>query len=412
MKLIWLSGLCLLLLPATSEAESVAIVGGAVHTAGPARTIDGATILVEDGVIVGVGRDLAIPADVRIIDAHGQRVTPGLMHGASILGLSDVLLADMSNRHSGKGAFGTVSFSVAPGLSRGTVAVADNRRQGLTRAVAMPSANGDMFWGTGVVIVLDEAKDWLQSEGPLVVRIGDAASPGVAWHNLEAALASAAARKPVPPAGSSLSENDMAVLVSVLRRERKLALLVDGQDDIRRAIGLRQRFAIEPVIVGGAEAWRVAGELKETGIAVVLDPQKQLPERFDTIGSTYENAARLDAAGVPFAIASRGLFEQLYNAAGLTQLAGIAVAHGLAWESALRSISAVPAAIFGIDDRYGTIEVGKDADIVVWDGDPLEVTSNALHVFIRGVEQPLTSRRTDLRDHYLAGRARKASGAE
>jgi imidazolonepropionase-like amidohydrolase len=165
-------------------------------------------------------------------------------------------------------------------------------------------------------------------------------------------------------------------------------------------IAFAQREHLRVAVRGAPEAWRVASELAAARIPVILDPLDDLPESFDSVGATLENAARLERAGVRIAFSfDEG---QPHNIRKLRQAAGIAVAHGLPWEAALAALTRNPAEIFGVADRNGSIERGRPADLVLWSGDPLEVTTLADAVFIQGVAQPLTSRQTELRDRYLS----------
>jgi imidazolonepropionase-like amidohydrolase len=173
----------------------------------------------------------------------------------------------------------------------------------------------------------------------------------------------------------------------------------DHAADIRRLIALAQREHLQVAIRGGAEAWRVAAELAAAGIPVILDPLVDLPDSFDSVGSTLENAARLERAGVKVAFsfgdpAPHSMFK-------LRQGAGVAVAHGLPYEAALAAMTRNPAEIFGVADRNGSIARGRPADLVLWSGDPLEVSSLADEVFIQGVRESMRSRQTELRDRYL-----------
>jgi imidazolonepropionase-like amidohydrolase len=143
----------------------------------------------------------------------------------------------------------------------------------------------------------------------------------------------------------------------------------------------------------------VAPQLAAAKVPVILDPLENLPANFDGVGATLENAARLDKAGVRIAF-SFGDSES-HNIRKIRQAAGIAVAHGLPWQAGLAAITRVPAEIFGVADRVGSIETGRLANLVVWSGDPLEVTSVAEQVFIGGKLEPPTSRQTELRDRYL-----------
>jgi imidazolonepropionase-like amidohydrolase len=155
------------------------------------------------------------------------------------------------------------------------------------------------------------------------------------------------------------------------------------------------------VIAGGAEAWLVARELAQAQVPVLVDPLVNLPGSFDQLGARLDNAARLHAAGVTFAFSQSG--DATHNARKVRQLAGNAVANGLPWDAALAALTANPARIFGLADR-GRIEPGQRADLVLWSGDPLEVTTYAEQVWIDGAPVDPRTRQTELRDRYLKAR--------
>jgi imidazolonepropionase-like amidohydrolase len=168
-----------------------------------------------------------------------------------------------------------------------------------------------------------------------------------------------------------------------------LALVADRESDLRQAIALHDDTRLPVIVYGGAEAWRVAKELATRRIPVVIDPTLNLPLSFDTMGARLDNAALLQAAGVPVAFWGSA-FHRTYNAGnGLRLSAGLAVANGLPWIEGLRAITTTPAAMFGLSDRYGRVRPGYDADLVVWDGDPLEPSTGVLHVWVRGREVDL-----------------------
>jgi imidazolonepropionase-like amidohydrolase len=174
---------------------------------------------------------------------------------------------------------------------------------------------------------------------------------------------------------------------------------VERASDIRHVIAFAQHEHLNVAVRGAQEAWRVAGELATAGVPAILDPLDDLPESFDSVGATLENAARLERAGVKIAFSFND--PQPHNIRKLRQGAGIAVAHGLPFEAALAALTRNPAEIFSVGDRNGVIERGRAADLVLWSGDPLEVTTLADAVFIQGVQQPMRSRQTELRDRYL-----------
>jgi imidazolonepropionase-like amidohydrolase len=168
--------------------------------------------------------------------------------------------------------------------------------------------------------------------------------------------------------------------------------------EIRRAIAFAKRNGMKPVIAGGAEAWVVADELARAKVPVLLDALENLPYTFDGIGARLDNAALLNRAGVRIAFTQ---FNESHNARKVRQLAGNAVAHGLPKDAALAALTAQPAEIFGLSGERGRIARGQVADLVLWSGDPLEVTSAADQVWIGGRAVEMRSRQTELRARYL-----------
>ena len=162
----------------------------------------------------------------------------------------------------------------------------------------------------------------------------------------------------------------------------------------------RANPALRFIIHGGAEAWLVADELHRADIPVLVDPLVDLPDHFERLGARLDNAALLQRAGVRIAIAPGPGTVDAQQARLSLQLAGNAVTNGLPWDAAFAAVTRGPADIFGVGDRLGRLERNYLADVVVWDGDPLEVTSAPTAVFIEGRQVPLTSRQTELRDRY------------
>ena len=194
----------------------------------------------------------------------------------------------------------------------------------------------------------------------------------------------------------ALSRLDLEALEPVVKGELPLVLTVDRASDIEAALRLAREYKLKLIIAGGREAWMVAGQLAAAKVPVLLDPLANLPESFEALGSTLESAARLQKAGVTVAF----MTDDAHDVRNIKQSAGNAVSYGMSWEAALAALTIVPARIWGIADHYGSLEPGKDADVVVWDGDPLELTSSPEHVFIRGTEMPQDTRQLRLRDRY------------
>lgn len=190
---------------------------------------------------------------------------------------------------------------------------------------------------------------------------------------------------------------DAEALLRVINGDMPLLFTADRAADIRQVIAFKKRNpTISVVIVNAVEGWRVADELADANIPVILNPENNLPGGFDQIGATLANAGRLHQAGVSVSIGM-----ETHNIRLATQHAGNAVANGLPWQAGLASLTINPARIYGVDNLLGSLETGKTADVVVWSGDPLEVTSHAEQVIIKGELMSMESRQHKLRDRYM-----------
>jgi imidazolonepropionase-like amidohydrolase len=194
----------------------------------------------------------------------------------------------------------------------------------------------------------------------------------------------------------SVSRVDLQALQPVLAGRLPLIVEAHRAADIQAAIRLAREYNLKLIVAGATEGWMVADDLAAARVPVIVKVLNNLPQSFESLGARYENAALLRRAGVQVAITS-GETMKAYN---IRQEAGNAVAYGLPWAEALRAVTLAPAQIWGVADRYGSLEAGKVADVVVWDGDPLELLTRVSNVFIRGREIPLVSRETELRDRY------------
>jgi imidazolonepropionase-like amidohydrolase len=196
-----------------------------------------------------------------------------------------------------------------------------------------------------------------------------------------------------------LSRLDLEGLIPVIERRMPLIVKVDRASDIIDVLAFARAENVRIILDGAAEGWRVASEIAAANVPVIVDPVANLPHSFSELGATLDNAARLRAAGAELILkAGNGV---AHRARELRYGAGNAVAHGLPHHEALAAITINPARAFGVVDRLGSLESGKEADLVLWSGDPFEPLSQPRAVFIRGVEQPLTARPLELRDRYL-----------
>jgi len=401
-----------------AAAATIAITGATVHTMGPEGTLSPAVVLIEDGRIAAVGTDVDIPAGARRIDADGKVITPGLFDPVSVLGLEEVSLESSTVDHVQRGERYTAAFDVAPAVNPRSTLIATNRIEGVTRALVAPSSAGpdeaglrsSVISGMGAVISLSGRPDSVtRSRAALFARLGSGGgavafgSRAEALLRLESALRDAAeyaANADAYARGErralSVSTEDLEALQPVLAGEMPLVVNVERASDIDAALALAREHGLRLVISGGAEAWLRADALATAGVPVILNPFTNLPASFDRLEATLENAARLHEAGVTIAFSAG----DGHNPRNISQAAGNAVAHGLPWHEGLRAITRAPAEIFGVGDELGALRAGLRADLVIWDGDPLEVTSFPERVFIEGEAVPMRSRQTLLRDRY------------
>jgi len=194
-----------------------------------------------------------------------------------------------------------------------------------------------------------------------------------------------------------LSRQDAAALFAAARGNMPFLIKADRASDLLTIIELKNDYNIDVIVVGAAEGWMVADQLAAAKVKVMVDPQENLPDNFDMVGARADNILMLDEAGVEYAIMTRSA-DTSHNVRVISQHAGNAVGNGLSWDKAFAAVSATPSKWFGSD--AGTLSVGKKASFVVWNGDPLEVTTAAKKVYIAGENQELVSRQTLLRDRY------------
>jgi imidazolonepropionase-like amidohydrolase len=266
------------------------------------------------------------------------------------------------------------------------------------------TAGGSFVAGQGGAVILDGRDDAiLAGSRTLFVKVGSEASAysggsrAAQYMLLDQAIREATAR--LPASHQALLQPAGREALARYLDGGRVVFRVDRAADIRRVVAFAQRAGMKPVIAGAAEGWRVARELAQAGVPVLLDPLQNLPESFDAIGARLDNAALLHRAGVRIAFTQSDA--ESHNARTIRQVAGNAVAHGLPWDAALAALTANPAEIFGIAAQRGRIADGQVADLVLWSGDPLEVTSVAEDVIIAGRTTDMRSRQTELRDRYL-----------
>jgi hypothetical protein len=398
----------LLLAPALAGAQDVLIRGARVHTAGDAGTLDRADVLVEDGRIAAVGGNLAAPAGAAVVEANGRPLTPGLFGGVTQIGLEEVNLeestydAELKLTAPAWQHMWRPEFDVTPAFNSRSIVLPVMRVEGVTWGMLSPLAADSLVIGQGSAVTLDGRFDAaLAGSRTLFVNWGSAAHAASGGSRAAQYMLFDQAIREVRDPGSSgpaalLLPEGRAALKAYLAGGRVI-FYVQRASDIREVVRFAKARGMKPVIAGGAEAWVVARELADAGVPVILDPLENLPNDFDRLGARFDNAKLLAEAGVRIAFSQTDSFHLRKN----RQLAGNAVAHGLPWDAGLAAITSSPAEIFGVGGARGRIEKGQVADLVLWSGDPLEVTTVAEHVWIAGRPVEMRSRQTELRDRYL-----------
>jgi imidazolonepropionase-like amidohydrolase len=395
----------LALTASAAAAQPIAIVHAKAWTMDGPAPLDDATIVIDGPRIVSVTAHAAPPAGATVIDAAGRPVTPGLMNAATQIGLTEISSAAGTRDLAAPGGELGPAFDVSRGVEPNSALIELARSDGLTRAVNFPNASGVApYDGLAAQLRLRDGPDVIDHPGAaLFVTIGGNAWPklgarGAQWQVLRDALEKARPVGPEKPAAGAA-----AVLRRVLAGALPLAIITHRESDIRQAIQLAADFHVRVVIVGGGEAWRCADALAAAHIPVVLDPDTNLPYSFDQLGARQTNAAVLARAGVTVAFGLvGGSLEENYNAGlALREGAGIAVSNGMPYFEGLKAVTVNPLSIYDPGAAAGRLAPGQAADVVVWDGDPLEPSTNATAVIVDGQPAHLKTRQDALALRYL-----------
>lgn len=414
-----LSAIALAATPAT--AQDVFITNAKVVIGDGSEPIDSASVLVRGGRVVAAGRNVTAPAGVPSMDAGGRWVTPGLFATLTSLGLADVGAVGESNDIRAGGAPFSASLDASFAINPTSQNILVHRAAGITRAATTTLPSGSIFGGQGAIINLDgDAQAVMMRRAFQVVDLSEtgasiAGGSRVAAHVLfRSALREAMAQRQRSgiPATTEITKGDRVMLgrfdaealVPVVTGQQKLYVKVERAADILGVLALKGEFSkLDIVLVGASEGWLVAQEIAVAGVPVIANGLDDLPETFQKLASTQSNVGRMKAAGVIVAINAdaaqnpRRLPQIAGNLVALTKVPG---ATGLTWGEAFAAISSVPAAISGLDGQAGALSPGAVGDVVIWDGDPLEVGTIPVKVYIGGVEQNLDNHQSGLRNRY------------
>lgn len=404
-----------------SSGTSYAIRDATIHTLA-GEPIERGTILIRDGRIAGVGRKLRIPEGTEIIDAKGLDVYPGMIDAFSFLGLTEIRSVRATVDIEERGDFNPhlkAIIAVHPASEHIPV----TRANGITHALVVPgtgsgvnllrpsvSGAGSLMPGQASIVHLD-GWTWeemqIESGSAVVlvwptirVRARGAQGPpspdsrsesykklkkayDARIAELERWIESARHYAKTSKIASDAQEPDsrMEALLPVIEGRKPILVIANRDRAIRNAVAFAEKHKLKMILAGGFESWKVTDLLKEKDIPVILPPTQALPGHEDhPYDKPFAIASELHKAGIRFAF---GTFSSA-NSRLLPYEAAGAVAFGLPREEALRAVTLYPAQILGIDDRFGTIEEGKVANLIITDGDPLEILTHIKYLFIQG----------------------------
>jgi imidazolonepropionase-like amidohydrolase len=399
-----------LAIAAPAAADTIAITDATIYQRSD-KKLDGATLVIRDGKIAEVGPGVAVPAGATRIDGKGKTVTAGLIDASTQLGLIEIDLEDTGN----DGRFGNqptethAAYRAVDAYDGRSVGIPIARTGGVTSAITGPTGGlvaGQAAWVSladsatplapirapvAMVISLGKAAMAAGSRGQTVERLRELFDDVDAYRRNRANFERNAQRRLIA------QRLDLEALIPVLEG-RELALITAAAEvDIRAALAIAAERRLRIAIIGGTEAWRVAPELAAAKVAVVVDPTANLPGDLDALDVRDDNATLLAKAGVAVGIST---INGTWSVRSIRQLAGIAVAQGLPWPAGLAAVTEVPAQLLGGAAERGTLERGKIADVVVWSGDPLELSSRAEVVIVGGTVQSQATHQSKLLDRY------------
>jgi imidazolonepropionase-like amidohydrolase len=392
--------------------------------------IESGTLLIKDGKIAAIGIDVTIPGDAKVIDAKGLQVYPGLFDPVTQLGLSEIGAVRATVDTTETGAFNpdvVAATAVLPSSAHIPVI----RASGITEVLAVPASGGfdsgnptnlvggqasaiylagwtmdEMAIRRNVAMVIDwpgiETRTFDMSTFTMKEKAYGEAKKEYDKHITELTDWIEQARhyaQTVEKTPSGLFDKDvkLGAMVPVVRGQMPVLVFADEARDIRNAVEFCDAQKLRMILAGGTEAWKVKDLLRSKNVPVILRPTLgEPPQEDDSYDRLMTQPSELMAAGVKIAF---GSFDNSF-ARRLGQQAANAVSHGLSYEDGLKAVTLYPAQIFGLDSQLGTLEVGKVANVIVTNGDPLELTTEVKYLFIKGQLTSTNNKQKELYEKY------------
>lgn len=406
-------------IPAKPQDHPIALVGATVHTVSGA-TLENGTILFDKGKIIAIGTTIDLPQGTESINVQGKHLYPGIIDARSNLGLTEIGAVRATNDLSEAGSVNP-NARAEVAINPESELIPVTRANGVTTAVTMPE--GGAISGTAAVIHLD---GWTWEDMTLKAPVGlvvnwPQMTINKAWWEQRTeeeqkkardkslgelrdafrdARAYMQAKRSESGQGVPYHNTDLRWEAMMPVLDGKIPVLVNAKElqQIQAAVAWADQEKIKLVIVGGYDSWRAADLLKARDIPVIVNPIQRTPwRRWESYDDPATLPKKLHDAGVRFCISGEA---GASNERNVPYHAAMAASYGLPKEEALKSITLYPAQILGIDDRAGSLEVGKDATLIVTDGDPLEIMTHVTMEFIQGKNIPLQSRHTRFYEKY------------
>ena len=404
-----LFGLLLIFVATNTNAKTIVIKNATIYD-GVSDTPFKGNIQIEDDKIKRISSS-NLQGDF-IIDAQEKIVTPGLIAtdteiGIVEIGALSVTIDDSADMYK-------IGFSIYDAFNPNSTLIPWNRSKGGTTALTPPQNTSSPIGGMGSLFVLDGKLNVTGvRDAAMIGQVGGSSSGSRSeqYAIIEDLLIMASSLSKSDLSSDSdiyeligesaissameLHPRDIKALFTILNENVPLIMKSHRASDLLKLIEIKERFNLNMIIMGAQEAHLVKSELAEAGIPLIINPINNIPDSFDELASNIQMASRLEEAGIPIMFnVSRS-----HNYHLIRQGAGVAVANGMSYAGAIKSLTSIPAETFGMSDR-GTLEAGKIADLVIWDEDPLEPSAMPEYVFIGGENMDLTSRATRLTDRY------------
>tara|TARA_B100000965_G_scaffold405435_1_gene439565 strand:- start:585 stop:1790 length:1206 start_codon:yes stop_codon:yes gene_type:complete len=393
---------------AVINSEVILLKEGTVYAGSEMDRLEGHDVLIKDGFILEVGKDLdkSFGSEIdKVVSIKNSLVTPGFITPYSQLGLVEIDMIP-ETRDDSSSLF-SAGFSISQAFNPASTLIPHNLNGGITSSITMPSSRG-LFRGMASFFSLAGSLDSLiETDMALVGNFTTGAESKAA--NIQLMEDSITLAKDFDlsnnleidsylPDGVKFSIRDWQALKKVAKKDIPLIIRADRASDIIALIKFADRVSVNLILLGASEGWMVADTISKANIPVILEPINNLPSSFDRLGSRLENAALMHKSGVNVMFKSDNF--DTHNAYLSRQGAGIAVSYGLPWKEAIKALTANIAEAFNLEN-IGSIEPGFKADLVIWNSDPLEVTSYPKRIYIDGVEMSSSTRSKKLRDRYI-----------